>query len=248
VTYTSVNDPNSSADDTVGDNNGNILLEVWIKGFRFQHCTVNGVAYGGLAATGFTLTETGPGTGVFQGVFKMPSSICSEDGTSLISPVGGSVQAWYHDFRDQYGRSVIIGSTVAVPAKTQPTTSTNQYVPNIPMPMISKSTQISDQSGRPLLQNPHVGQTINFKSMISNKYYQNNQKISYIVQIKDSNSKVVFLKWSEDNLVNLSTTNEEIHWIPTLSGVYSAEVYVWDGMDTLVPLIDQTQYKITVLP
>ena len=108
VTYTSVNDPGSPADDTVGDNSGNILLEVWIKGFRFQHCTVNGVAYGGLAATGFTLTETGPGTGIFQGIFKMPSRICSEDKTTLISPVGGNVQAWYHDFLDQYGRSVII--------------------------------------------------------------------------------------------------------------------------------------------
>ena len=84
--------------------------------------------------------------------------------------------------------------------------------------------------------------------MISNKYYQDSQKISYIVQIKDSNSKVVFLKWSEDNLVNLSTTNEEISWVPMLSGAYSAEVYVWNGMDSLVPLADQNQYKIQVLP
>ncbi len=248
VTYTSVNDPGSTADDTVGDNSGNILLEVWIKGFRFQHCTVNGVAHGGLAATGFTLTETGPGTGIFKGIFKMPSSICSEDKASLISPVGGSVQAWYHDFRDQYGRSVIISSTVAIPAKTQSTTTANQYVPTIATPVVSTSTQISDQSGRPLLQSPHVGQTINFKGMISNKYYQDSQRISYIVQIKDSNSKVVFLKWSEDNLVNLSTTNEEVSWVPTLSGAYSAEVYVWNGMDSLVPLADQNQYKIQVLP
>jgi hypothetical protein len=246
VTYTSVNDPNSSADDTVGDSSGNILLEVWIKGFRFQHCTVNGVTYGGLAATGFTLTETGPGTGIFKGIFKMPSWICSKDKTSIISPVGGSVQAWYHDFRDQYGRSVIISSTVVVPAKTQSVT-TNQYVPKITLPVVSSTTQISDQSGRPLLQSPHVGQTINFKGMISNKYYQNSQKISYIVQIKDSNNKVVFLKWSEDNLVNLSTTNENISWIPTLPGSYSAEIYVWDGMDSLVPLVDQNQYKIQVL-
>ena len=238
VTYTSVSDPNSQAVDTVGDNSGNILLEVWIKGFRFQHCTVNGVTYGGLAASGFTLTETGPGTGIFKGIFKMPSWICSQDKTSIISPVGGNVQAWYHDFRDQYGRSVITSSTVAIPAKTQSTTTTNQYVPKIVTPAVSTSTQISDQSGRPLLQSPHVGQTINFKGMISNKYYQNSQKISYIVQIKDSNNKVVFLKWSEDNLVNLSTTNEEIRWVPTLSGVYSAEVYVWNGMDSLVPLID----------
>src|SRR5579872_553832 len=247
VTYTSVNDPSSPADDTVGDNSGNILLEVWIKGFRFQHCTVNGVAYGGLAATGFTLTETGPGTGIFKGVFKMPSWICSEDGTTLISPVGGNVQAWYHDFRDQYGRSVIIGSTVAIPAKTQPTVTANQYVSNIVMPIVSTSTQISDQSGRPLLQSPHVGQTVNFKGMISNKYYQNSQKISYIVQIKDNNNQVIFLKWAEDNLVNLSTTNEEIGWVPTLPGTYSAEIYVWNGMDSLVPLADQNQYKIQVL-
>ncbi|HEX5457098.1 MAG TPA: peptidase [Candidatus Nitrosotalea sp.] len=248
VTYTSVNDPNSQAVDTVGDNDGNILLEVWIKGFRFQHCTVNGVTYGGLAASDFTLTETGPGTGIFKGIFKMPSWICSEDKTSIISPVGGNVQAWYHDFRDQYGRSIITSSTVVIPAKTQSTTTTNQYVPKIVTPAVSTSTQISDQSGRPLLQSPHVGQTINFKGMISNKYYQNSQKISYIVQIKDSNNKVVFLKWSEDNLVNLSTTNEEISWVPTLSGVYSAEVYVWNGMDSLVPLVDQNQYKIQVLP
>ena len=245
MSYSSVNAPGSSADDTVGDSSGNILLEVWIKGFRFHHCTINGVTYGGLAATGFTLTETGPGTGVFQGLFKMPSQICSEDGSSLISPVGGSVQAWYHDFRDEFSRSVVISSTVVIHAKTQstalPTMTTNQYR------TISKSTQISDQSGRPLFQNPHVGQTINFKSMISNKYYSNYQKISYIVQVKDSNNKVVFLKWSEDNLVNLSTTNEEIHWTPTSPGVYSAEVYVWNGMDSLVPLIDDTQYKIQVL-
>src|SRR5207245_2178835 len=39
-TYTTVNSPGSPADDTVGDASGNILLEVWIKGFRFHHCIV----------------------------------------------------------------------------------------------------------------------------------------------------------------------------------------------------------------
>jgi len=247
VTYTSVNDPSSPADDTVGDNNGNILLEVWIKGFRFQHCTVNGVTYGGLASTGFTLTETGPGTGIFKGIFKMPSWICSEDKTTLISPIGGNVQAWYHDFRDAYGRSVVVGSTVVIPAKTQSTAVSNPYVPQVTMPLVFASTQISDHTGRPLLQSPHVGQTINFNSMISSKY-QNSQKISYIVQIKDSNNKVVFLKWLDSNVVNLSTTNAAISWVPILPGVYSAEIYIWNGMDSLVPLADQNQYKIQILP
>ncbi len=247
VTYTSVNDPSSPADDTVGDNNGNILLEVWIKGFRFQHCTVNGVTYGGLAATGFTLTETGPSTGVFKGIFKMPSWICSEDKTTLISPIGGNVQAWYHDFRDKYGRSVVVGSTVVIPTKTSSTSLTSSYVPQVTMQTVSASTQISDHTGRPLLQSPHVGQTVNFNSMISNKY-QNSQKISYIVQIKDSNNKVIFLKWLDSNIVNLSTTNEAISWVPVVPGVYSAEIYIWNGMDSLVPLTDQSQYKIQILP
>jgi len=247
VTYTSVNDPNSPADDTVGDNNGNILLEVWIKGFRFQHCTINGVAHGGLAATGFTLTEIGPGTGMFKGIFKMPSQICNEDKTALISPIGGNVQAWYHDFRDKYGRSVVVSSTVVIPSKTQSATLTNSYVPQVTVPLVSASTQISDHTGRPLLQSPHVGQTINFNSMISSKY-QNSQKISYIVQIKDSNNKVVFLKWLDSSVVNLSTTNTTISWVPVLPGVYSAEVYIWNGMDSLVPLTDQSQYKIQILP
>jgi hypothetical protein len=249
VTYPSINDPNSPADDTIGGSSGNILLEVWIKGFRFQHCTINGVTYGGLAATGFTLTETGPGTGIFQGLFKMPSKICSEDGTSLISPVGGSVQAWYHDFRDQYGRSTIISSTVTVPVNTQPATVTNPYVPTVTnqnVPMVSQSTQISDESGRPIFQSPHVGQMINFKSMISSKYLQNHQ-ISYIVQIKDSSNKVVFLQWSEDNLASLSTTTEEIQWTTKSSGVYTVEVYLWDSMDSLVPLTDSSHYRIQVL-
>jgi hypothetical protein len=246
VSYPSVNDPNSSADDTVGDSSGNILLEVWMKGYRFQHCTINGVTYGGLGATGFTLTETGPGTGVFKGLFKIPSQICSQDGTQLVSSVGGNVQARYHDFRDDYGRSVIIESVVAVPAKTQPTPQ--PVVTFMQYDTISKSTQISDKSGRPLLQTPHVGEAINFKSMISNKLYSNNQKISYIVQIKDSNNKVVFLNWTEDNLVNLSTNNESIQWIPTSPGVYSAEVFVWNGMDSLVPLIGNNQYTIQVIP
>jgi hypothetical protein len=83
--------------------------------------------------------------------------------------------------------------------------------------------------------------------MISSKY-QNSQKISYIVQIKDSNNKVVFLKWLDSSVVNLSTTNTTISWVPVLPGVYSAEVYIWNGMDSLVPLTDQSQYKIQILP
>ena len=100
--YQVINDPNSSNVDTVG-HDGEILLEVKLKDVRYKRCTINGVQYDGLAATGFTLVETGPSTGVFEGVFKMPNRICNKAGTELISTAGGSLDVIYHDSRDSSG-------------------------------------------------------------------------------------------------------------------------------------------------
>jgi len=104
--YHVINDPNSRNVDTVGKD-GNILLEILIKDIRYKRCTINGAEIGGLASTGFSLIETGPRTGVFEGVFKMPSQICDKSGTRLISTAGGSLDAKYHDARDDFGESSI---------------------------------------------------------------------------------------------------------------------------------------------
>lgn len=104
--YFVINDPNSPNVDTVGKN-GITLLEVLIKDIRFKRCTVDGVEYGGLADTGFTLVETGSSTGIFEGVFKMPSKICNKSGTKLISSAGGSLDAKYYDSRDNSGNANI---------------------------------------------------------------------------------------------------------------------------------------------
>ncbi|MFB5645553.1 MAG: peptidase, partial [Nitrosopumilaceae archaeon] len=105
--YFVIDDPNSPAVDTVGDSSGNSLLEVMIKGVRYKRCTIDGVEHGGLASTGFTLTETNPSSGVFEGVFRLPIRICNESGTALISPAGGSVELKYFDFRDSFGEQNI---------------------------------------------------------------------------------------------------------------------------------------------
>ena len=120
--YNVVNDPSSDADDTVGDTSGNILLEIQIKGFRYHHCTIDGIEHGGLGSTGFALVETGTDTGIFKGSFKMPSQICNEAGTKLISPAGGSIEVSYFDFRDASGQPREIGLTFP---KT--TNSQNQF-------------------------------------------------------------------------------------------------------------------------
>ncbi len=101
--YRVVNNPKSPFVDTVGSTSGGILLEIKIKDIRYQRCTINGIPHGGLGATGFTLVETGPSTGIFKGVFKIPTKICDKTGSELITSVG-SIKAVYHDFRDSTGQ------------------------------------------------------------------------------------------------------------------------------------------------
>jgi len=104
--YFVINDPNSENVDTVGKD-GVILLEVLFKDIRYKRCIVDGVEHGGLGATGFTLVETGPSTGIFEGVIKIPTKICNKSGTKLISSAGGSLDIKYHDSRDAFGNANI---------------------------------------------------------------------------------------------------------------------------------------------
>ena len=65
--YSVIDDPRSPFVDTVGSN-GQKLLEILLKDVRYQRCTINGIEHGGLASTGFRLIETGPSTGIFEGM------------------------------------------------------------------------------------------------------------------------------------------------------------------------------------
>ncbi len=128
--YFVIDDPNSVNVDTVGKD-GEILLEIKLKDIRYKRCTVNGVEHGGLGATGFTLVETGPSTGIFEGTFKMPSQICDESGTKLISPAGGSLDAKYYDSRDSFGNSntfSLLRNNSAASFYTSPQLSTDKVV------------------------------------------------------------------------------------------------------------------------
>ena len=242
--YNVVNDPSSAADNTVGDANGNTLLEIEIKDFRYHRCTINGVETGGLASTGFALVETGPGTGEFKGSFKMPSQICNEDGTKLISTAGGSVEINYFDFRDVSGQPREVGVTFAKSpisfSSTQPRIE-GEPVPNINI----KTPVIKDFLNRPMLQKPVVGQKLNFVTEISNKEQQS-QSYSYIIQVRDENNSIVDLRWINGKVDPTKTNTVTIPWEPILPGNYTVEIFVWDGIDSATPLSEKTEYTLNV--
>ncbi len=130
--YLTINDPLSPNVDTVGNSNGETLLEVQIKDFRYKRCTINGIETGGLASTGFTLVETGPNSGVFHGNFKLPSKICDQTGTKLISTAGGKIKLVYHDFRDDFGKENIISSSGVKASPEKISLSLNSHEFTIP--------------------------------------------------------------------------------------------------------------------
>ncbi len=153
--YRVIDDPASPGVDTVGSN-GHTLLEVKIKNVRYQRCMVDGVEHGGLASTGFVLSETGPSTGVFEGSFAMPSWICDKTGSKLISPGGGSIDLIYHDSQDASGNQNIFSlnrpaSTTTPTTPTTPTPTTPPVPParpdSPPVPPMLSHDHVSLQDG-----------------------------------------------------------------------------------------------------
>ena len=181
-TYHVIDDPNSPNVDTVGKD-GIILLEVLIKDIRYKRCTINGVENGGLASTGFSLIETGRSTGIFEGVFKMPSQICDKSGTRLISSAGGSLDAKYHDARDAFGESNIFSLS-----------STGQPTQYSSLPELSQSEVIRPPPGNIKeiiltgnISNPQAGIPLLVELRNPNGVNQN-----FSASLIDGNYRVVF--------------------------------------------------------
>ncbi len=80
----------------------------------------------GLGATGFTLIETGPATGIFTGDFQVPPQFCrpadAQTGASASSSAtttnGLDMEVNYVDFRDASGQIVEVGDGAGIRANT----------------------------------------------------------------------------------------------------------------------------------
>ena len=70
-----------------------------------------------LNASGFTLVESGAGTGVFSGTFQVPSTYCS-DATTSASTTGTDMEVNYIDFYDASSNTIEVGAGAAIYANT----------------------------------------------------------------------------------------------------------------------------------
>jgi hypothetical protein len=69
-----------------------------------------------LSASGFSLVETAPGTGIFTGTFEIPDHVC-QNGISTITN-GLNMKVNYVDFRDESGRLVEISDNAGIRGNT----------------------------------------------------------------------------------------------------------------------------------
>jgi len=77
--------------------------------------TVGGFA-SSLSATGFSLVETGPSTGIFTGTFEVPDQLCQN--SAVISSVGQNIKVNYVDFRDDSGKTVEVSDNAGIQGNT----------------------------------------------------------------------------------------------------------------------------------
>ena len=84
-------------------------------------------------------------------------------------------------------------------------------------------------SGSTLGEHVLVNQQVQITAKITNTQ-DAIQDFVYIVQIKDENDVVVKLGWISGSLTKYQSFSPSLSWTPKDSGVYNAEIFVWDTL------------------
>ncbi len=84
-------------------------------------------------------------------------------------------------------------------------------------------------SGSTLGEHVLVNQQVQITAKITNTQ-DAPQDFVYIVQIKDENDVVVKLGWISGSLTKYQSFSPSLSWTPKDSGVYMAEIFVWDTL------------------
>lgn len=101
------------------------LLDITFDDTQWTDRAANGVVDSGgdtctddaLNASGFTLVETGSATGVFEGMFQIPSTYCNSSDAS-VTTTGTDIEVNYNDHRDASGETIEVGDGAGVRANT----------------------------------------------------------------------------------------------------------------------------------
>ena len=70
------------------------------------------------------------------------------------------------------------------------------------------------------------------------------QPFAYLVQIQNQDGVVVSLSWLTGSLDSSQTLSPAQSWVPAIPGIYTAQIFVWEGIDNPSALSPPLTMKI----
>ncbi len=183
-----------------------------------------------------TVTETNEATGIFEGTVFFTVTDESSGHRIRVSE-GDIVTARYSDntLADPYSS----GDDLDVYA----TTLIGTLTPPLERVGVSNLGTV-DALGNSLA-SVSVNQQVQIQASLVNNQ-DRSQSFAYLVQIQNANGVTIALSWLNGELSTSQSLNTAQSWIPTSSGLYTAQVFVWEGISNPTALAPSAEISITV--
>ena len=182
-----------------------------------------------------TLTETDKSTGIFEGTVFF--AMFHSTSTTLRVAEGDTITAEYEDntLPDPYGTADKLDIAATTYAGFSPYDPCNDDVHyNDRGCRHSTTLRIVDAFGN-TLNTVYVDQQMQLTTDVLNGQYEE-QSFTCLVQIKDDDGVVVYLKWITGSLSPGQTFSPSLSWIPTEAGTFTATAFVWESIENANPL------------
>ena len=105
--------------------------------------------------------------------------------------------------------------------------------------------RLENAFGIPIIDNVNVHQQIQISSDITNNQMKS-QTFVYIVQLKNEEGFVVSVGWISGQLTPDQKLNPSLSWTPVNSGEFTAEIFVWEGLQNQRALTENTTLPVNV--
>ena len=108
-----------------------------------------------------------------------------------------------------------------------------------------ENPRLENAFGIPIIDNVNVHQQIQISSDITNNQMKS-QTFVYLVQLKNEEGFVVSVGWISGQLTPDQKLNPSLSWTPVDSGEFTAEIFVWEGLQNQRALTENTTLPVNV--
>ena len=105
--------------------------------------------------------------------------------------------------------------------------------------------RLENAFGVPIIDNVNVHQQIQISSDITNNQMKS-QTFVYLVQLKNEEGFVVSVGWISGQLTPDQKLNPSLSWTPVDSGEFTAEIFVWEGLQNQRALTENITLPVNV--